>query len=115
MVRDNTSQETMEFPDVMEKKSGCFFHCDYCVCQNKVYSFGDRIHNSHDSVMSGELWKFNYKINIEHILLYIWNGEQLKLTNWKVSPGFHLETEITGTYILANVLRHLEPPVVLGH
>ena len=43
MVRDNTFWEAMEFPDVMKKESGYSFHCDHCVCQNKVYSFRDRI------------------------------------------------------------------------
>jgi len=105
----------MEFPDVMKEESGCSFCCDCCVHQNKVHSFGDRVHDSHDSVMSGELWKLDHEIDTEHIPLFIWNREQLKLTDRRVSSRFHLEVEITGTYILANVPRHLRPPVVLEH
>jgi len=65
----------MEFLDVMEEESGCSFHCDYCVCQNKVYSFGDRVHDSYDSIMSGGLQEFNHEIDTEHIPLYVWHRE----------------------------------------
>ena len=64
-------REAIEFPDVIEEESGCSFHCDHCVHQNEVYSFGDRIHDSHDSVMSGGLWEFDHKINTEYVLLFI--------------------------------------------
>ena len=100
---------------MVKKESGCSFHCDRCVHRNKVYSLRDRIYNSHDNVMSGGLQKFNHKINTECIPLCIQNREQLKFTNWRVSPGFRLEVKITGAYILANIPRHLRPPVVLEH
>jgi len=67
--------ETVELPDVVKKESGYFFHCDRCVCRNEVYSLGDGIYNSHDSVMSGGLWKFDHKIDTECILLCVQNGE----------------------------------------
>ena len=115
MVRDDTFWETVKFPNVMEEESGCSFRCDRCVCRNKVYSFGDSIHDHHDGIMSGRLWEFNHKINTEHIPPCIRNREQLELTDWRVSPRFCLETEIAGTYILANVPRHLRPLVVSEH
>ena len=105
----------MEFSDVMEEESGCFFYCGHCVHWNEVHSFGDRIHDSHDSVMSGGLWEFDHKINTECVLLFIQNGEWLELANKRVLPKLRPETEIAGTYILANVPRHLGPPVILGH
>jgi len=114
-VRDNTFWEAVEFPDIMEEESGCSFRCDHCMHRNEVYSFGDSIHDCHDSVMSRGLWEFNHKIATEHILLCIQNRERLKLANWRVLPRFCLETEIAGTYILADVPRHVGPPVVLGH
>jgi len=115
VVGDNTFREAVELPDVVKKESGCSFHCDCCVYQNEVYSLGDKIYDSHDGIMSGGLWEFDHKIDTERIPPYVQNRKQLKLTNWGVSPGFHLEAEITGTYILANIPRHLRPPVVLGH
>jgi len=57
--------EAMEFPDVMEEKSGCSFRCDRCVRQNEVYSFGDSIHDYHDGVMSRGLREFDHKIDTE--------------------------------------------------
>jgi len=108
-------REAMELPDMVKKESGCSFRYDRCVCQNEVYSLEDRIYDSHNSVMSRGLWEFDHEIDTEHILPCVWNGEQLKLANWRVSPGFHLEAEITGTYILANIPRHLRPPVVPEH
>jgi len=63
--------------------------------------------------MSRGLQEFDHKINTEHIPLYIQNGEQLKLTNCRVSPRLSLEAEIAGTYILADIPRH--PLVVLRH
>jgi len=107
--------EAMELPDMVKKESGRSFHCDRYVCWNKVYSLGDRIYDSHDDVMSRGLQEFNHKIDTEHIPLCIWNREWLKFANWRVSPGFRPEAEITGAYILANIPRHLRPPVVLGH
>ena len=115
MVRDDTFREAMEFPDVMEEESGCSFCCDHRVCWNEVYSFGDSIHDRHDGVMSEGLWKFNHKINTEGISLCIRNGERLKLANRRMSPRFHPEAEIASTHILADIPRHLGPPVVLGH
>ena len=67
--------EAVELPDVVKKESGYFFHCDCCVRRNKVYSVEDGIYNSHDSVMSGGLWKFDHKIDTECILLCVQNGE----------------------------------------
>jgi len=105
----------MELPDVVKKESGCSFRCDHCVRRNKVYSLGDGVYYSHDGVMSGRLWEFDYKIDTECIPPCIQNGEQLKFTNRRVSPGFRPEAEITGAHILTNIPRHLRPPVVPGH
>jgi len=105
----------MEFPDIMEKESGCSFHCDCCVYWNEVHSFGDRVHDSHDGVISRELWELDHEIDTEHIPLFVWNREQLKLADRRVSPRFCLEAEIVGTYILVNVPRYLRPPVVPEH
>ena len=80
-----------------------------------MYSLGDGVYDSHDGVMSGGLQEFNQEIDTECILSCIWNGEWLKFANRRVSPGFRLEAEITGAYILANIPRHLRPPVVPGH
>jgi len=108
-------REAMELPDVVKKESGCSFRYDCCICQNKVYSLGDRVYDSHDGVMSRELQEFNHEINTEHIPSCVWNGERLKFANRRVLPGFCPEVEITGAYILADIPRHLRPPVVLGH
>jgi len=108
-------QEAVELLDMVKKESGCSFRCDRRVCQNEVHSLGDGIYNSHDSVMSGGLWEFDHEIDTERIPPCVQNGEQLKLANWRVSPGFRPEAEITGTYILADIPRYLRPPVVLGH
>jgi len=108
-------REAMEFLDIMEEEPGYSFRCDRRVCQNEVYPFGDSIHNRHDSVMSRGLREFDHKINTERILPCVWNGEQLELANRRMSPRFSPETKITSTHILANVPRHLGPPVVPGH
>ena len=115
MVGDNTFWEAMEFLNVIEEESSCFFYCDHYVHWNEVHSFGDRIHNSHDGIMSRELWEFDHKIDTEHILPCVWHRERLQLANWRMSPRFHLEAEIAGTYILADVPRHLRPPVIPEH
>jgi len=80
-----------------------------------VYSLGDGIHDSHDGIMSRGLWEFDHEINTERIPSCVRTEEQLKLANWRVSPGFRPEAEITGTYILADIPRHLRPPVVPRH
>ena len=80
-----------------------------------MYSFGDGIHDSYDGVMFRGLWEFDHEIDTECVPLCIQNREQLKLTNRRVLPRFPLEAEIAGTYILADVPRHLGPPVVLEH
>jgi len=105
----------MEFPDVVEKEPGCAFCCDRSMRQNKVHPFGNRVYDSHDGVMPGGLWEFNHEIDAERVLPFVWNGEQLELTNRRMSPRFRPEAEIASTYILANVPRHLGPPVVLEH
>jgi len=105
----------VELPDMVKKESGRSFCCDHYVCQNEVYFLGDGVYNSHDSVVSGGLQEFDHKIDTECIPSYVWNGEQLKFANRKVLPGFRPEAEIAGAYILADISRHLRPPVVLGH
>jgi len=105
----------VELSDVVKKESGCSFRCDRCVRWNKVYSLGDGVYDSHDGVMFGELQEFDHEIDTECIPLCVRNGERLKFANRRVSPGFRLEAEITGAYILANIPRHLRPPVVPGH
>jgi len=105
----------VELSDVVKKESGCSFRCDHCVCWNEVYSLGDGIYDSHDSVMSRGLREFDHEINTECIPLCVWNREQLKFANRRVSPEFRPEAEITGAYILANIPRHLRPTVVPGH
>jgi len=100
---------------MVKKESGCSFHCNRSVRRNKVYSLGEGIHDGHDGVMSGGLWEFDYKIDTEGVPLCVRNGERLKLANRRMSPRFSLETKIASTHILANVPRHLGPPVVPGH
>jgi len=108
-------REAVELPDMVKKESGRSFHCDRCVYRNEVYSLGDGIYDSHDGVMSGGLWEFDHEIDTECILPCVWNGEWLKFTNWRVLSGFRPEAEITDAYILADIPRHLKPPVVLEH
>jgi len=115
VVGDHSFWEAVEFPDAVEKESGCSFRCDCSMCQNEVHSFGDRVYDSHDGIMPGELWEFAYKIDAEHVPPIVWNGEQLELTDRRISPRFRLEAEITSTHILADVPRHLGPPVVSEH
>jgi len=105
----------MEFPDVMEEESGCSFRYDRCVRQNEVYSFGDSVHDRHDGVMSRGLQEFDHKIDTEGIPLCIRTRERLKLANRKMLPRFCPEAKVASTHILADVPRHLGPPVVLGH
>jgi len=108
-------QEAVEFPNVIEEESGCSFRCDRRVRRNKVYSFGDSIHNCHNGVMSRGLQEFDHKINTEGVPPCIWHGERLKLANRRMLPRFRLEAKIASTHILANVPRHLGPPVVPRH
>jgi len=105
----------MEFPDVMEEESGCSFRCDRRVHRNEVYSFGDSIHNRHDSVMSRGLQEFDHKIDTKGIPPCNQNGEWLKLANRRMLPRFRPEAEVASTHILADVPRHLGPPVVPRH
>ena len=114
-VRDDTFREAMEFPDIMEEELGCSFCYDRRVRWNEVYSFGDSIHDRHDGVMSRGLWEFDHKIDTKGIPLCIRNGERLKLANRRMSPRFCPEAEVASTHILANVPRHLGPPVIPGH
>jgi len=115
VVGDDTFREAVEFSNIMEEESGCSFRCDRHVHRNEVYSFGDSIHDRHNGVMSGGLREFDHKIDTEGIPPCIWNGEQLKLANKRMSPRFRPEAEVSSTHILANVPRHLGPPVVPGH
>jgi len=115
MVGDDMFWEAMEFPDVMEEESGCSFCCDRCVRRNEVYSFGDSIHDRHDSVMSGGLWEFDHKIDTEGVPPHVWNREWLKLADGRMLPRFRPEAKIASAHILADVPRHLGPPVVPGH
>jgi len=105
----------MEFPDIMEEEPGCSFHCDRHMHWNEVYSFGDSIHDRHNGVMSRGLWEFDHKIDTEGVPLCVRNGERLELANRRMSLRFCPEAEITSTHILADVPRHLGPPVVPGH
>ena len=108
-------REAVELPDMVKKESGCSFHCDRHVHRNEVYSLGDRVYYSHDSVMSRGLREFDHEINTECIPPCIRNKERLKFANKRVSPGFCPEAEITSAHILTNIPRHLRPPVVPGH
>jgi len=108
-------REAIEFPDMMEEESGCSFCCDRRVRRNEVYPFGDSIHDRHDGVMSRSLQEFDHKIDTEGIPPCIWNGERLKLANRRMSLRFRPEAEVASTHILADVPRHLGPPIVPGH
>jgi len=114
-VRDDTFREAVEFPNIMEEELGCSFCYDRRVRWNEVYSFGDSIYDRHNGVMSGGLWEFDHKIDTEGVLPYVRHGERLKLTNRRMLPRFCLEAKIASTHILADVPRHLGPPVVPGH
>jgi len=114
VIGDDTFWEAMEFPDIMEEELGCTFHCDRRVRRNEVYSFGDSIHDCHNGVISRGLREFDHKIDTEGIPPCIRNGEQLKFANRRMSPRFRLEAEVASTHILANIPRHLGPPVVPG-
>jgi len=108
-------REAMEFPNIMEEESSCSFCCDRRVHRNEVYSFGDSIHDCHNSVISRGLREFDHKIDTEGVPPCVQHRERLKLANRRISPRFCPEAKITSTHILADVPRHLGPPVVLGH
>jgi len=114
-VGDHAFWEAVEFPDIVEKESGCSFRRDRSMYQNKVHSFGDRVYDSHGGVMPRGLWEFGHEINAEHVPPFVQNRERLKLANRRVPPRFCSEVKIASTHILANVPRHLRPPVVPGH
>jgi len=114
-VEDDTFREAIEFLDVMEEESGCSFRCNCRVRRNEVYSFGDSIHDCHDSIMSGGLREFDHKIDAEGVPPRVRHRERLKLANRRMSPRFRPEAKIASAHILANVPRHLGPPVVPGH
>jgi len=114
-VGDDTFREAMEFSDIMEEESGCSFRCNRRVRRNEVYSFGDSIHDCHDNVMSEGLWEFDHKIDAEGVPPCVRHRERLKLTNRRMLPRFRPEAKIASAHILADVPRHLGPPVVLGH
>jgi len=114
-VGDDTFREAMKFPDVMEEELGCSFRCNCRVRRNEVYSFGDSIHDCHDSVMSGGLREFDHKIDAEGVPPRVQHRERLKLANRRMSPRFRPEAKIASAHILANVPRHLGPPIVPGH
>ena len=114
-VGDDTFREAMEFSDIMEEESGCSFRCNRRVRRNEVYSFGDSIHDCHNSVMSGGLQEFDHKIDAKGVPPCVWHRERLKLANRRMSPRFCPEAKIASTHILADVSRHLGPPVVPGH
>jgi len=107
-VRDDTFWEAVEFLDIIEEELGCSLCCDCCVRWNEVYSFGD-------SIMSRGLQEFNHEIDTEGILPCVQNRERLKLANRRMSPRFRLEAKIASTHILADVPRHMGPPVVPGY
>jgi len=65
--------------------------------------------------MSRGLQEFDHRIDTEHVPPFVWNGEWLELANRRVSPRFCPEAEVTGTYILANIPRHLGPLVIPGY
>ena len=100
---------------MVKKKSGHPFRRDRRVRRNEVYSLGDGVYYGHDGVMSGGLWEFDHEINTKHIPPCVRNRERLEFANRRVSPGFRLEAEITGAYILADIPRYLRLPVVPGH
>ena len=108
-------REAVELSDMVKKESGRFFYCNRHVRQNEVYSLRDRVYYSYDGIMSEGLREFDHEIDTECIPPCVQNGERLKFTNRRVSPGFHPEAEITGAHILTNIPRHLRPPVVPGH
>jgi len=114
-VGDHSFWEAMEFPDIVEKESGCSFRCDCSMRRNEVHSFGDRVYDSHEGIMPGGLWEFDYKIDAEHVPPFVQNGKRLEFANRRMLLRFHPETEIANTHILADVPRHLGPPVVPGH
>jgi len=68
-------RKAMELLDIVKKESGCSFRCNHCVCQNKMYSLGDGIHDGHDGVMSGGLREFDHEIHTERIPPCVQNRE----------------------------------------
>ena len=38
--------------------------------------------------------------------------EQMELSGWRTAEGFSLETHVTSRNVLANILRHVWPPVI---
>jgi len=114
-VGDDTFWEAVEFSNIMEEELGCSFCCDRRVHRNEVYSFGDNIHNHHNGVMSRGLREFDHKINTEGVPPCVQHEERLKLANRRMSPRFRPEAKIASTHILADVPRHLGPPVVPEH
>jgi len=70
------------------------------------------IDNCHDSIISSGLWKFYNEIHADDFPTFFWDWEGVKLSNQEVALCLSLETLVAGGDLLANVARHVWPPVV---
>lgn len=106
MIQDNNIGETVLTPDVMKIKSHSSQGSDSSRCWDEVHSFGDRVYDVHDSIVAIGLREFDNEIYTHNIPTGLGNRERVEFSNW-------LMAEVACLAVLANVTRHLGPPIVV--
>jgi len=60
------------------------------------------------------VWEYHNEVHADDIPMVLQSWEQVKLSNWAALLNLSPETGVACFHILANVARHLWPPVVAG-
>jgi hypothetical protein len=60
------------------------------------------------------VWKLSDEVYADDVPAVLWNGEQMKLSNWTTLLNLSLKAEIACLCILTDVVGHLWPPVIAG-
>src|SRR3979490_914776 len=89
--------------------------CDGRVHGKEVCPLTDLIHYIHHRIMAVGFRELYYEVYANCIPPSLGDWERFKFSHQGQPLGLGSSTEVASLYILSYILRHLEPPVVLGY
>ncbi|KNZ72241.1 hypothetical protein J132_04031, partial [Termitomyces sp. J132] len=114
-VGDIGIKEAMKLPDIpLVQMCGAHGRAS-SVSQNEVHLLAVQVHYHHDCIVIMDIGELYDEVHRGHAPLLCRHRQWVQLSKEEAALGLGLEIEIACTSVEPNILRHLEPPVVLQY
>jgi len=105
----------MKFPDITQVEVGGAGSCNSGDGLDKVGAFTGGVHDHHDRIVPSGFGELDDEIDTGCVPATFRDREGLELSCQEAAGDFGAEAEVAGQNVLANIVGHVGPPIILGY